>query len=291
MTTSLRDIYHKQITNAGPDGLDPVAKQLMDVGLKIVHSQEDFNVSNEGLWQNIKVLFGANKEEVPEIKTIFDETLETIRRTYGNRDWLERRKLNTGEVKVKIGKEAIDMGLNTLLDRIKEGYEPVLEFNTKEINEGKIYVTPYIKFLTTGDIDSDKAKELNKLFDNNQHGQFKRYGQMNFGSNGKVKALDLDGILKMAKFFEDVVEYRRKMDIVWTTGFYALGTTDSGKLRFGKNGTVTAKLDGSAKDLAVKVGEYLDEYAIEYYGYVAEPWGTLTDLASTALSWMEASAR
>lgn len=98
--------YSKLLDQAGGDGLDSVARQLMSVGLEHI-KVDDVHVhpytevtSMEGIWDSIKDFFAGRPVKVHLSGS--DRNLRSkLDRTINDRVWLSRQKYTLGEVKYR----------------------------------------------------------------------------------------------------------------------------------------------------------------------------------------------
>lgn len=309
--------YSAQLEQAGTDGLTPTARKIMAVGLKSMGAKFDdtvsteslvgeviptnialkdacqsaLNVSNEGIWGAIKYLFGGNYENLPKINAAYDEAVDAVKSTYGNPSWVGKRRLNTGKnVKVKSFSE-VARNPRAAFDKVKQHNQKALDTNKQIFKEELEYVGKFTKFLTGPErTDQTKAQALLDMFDKREY-NFVEVDELNLGSSGDVSALDAQGINEAATVFEDASKYRLETDQVFSSGLYKTAYTDSGKERWGRQGTETAKLEGAAQKLAVQVGDTLIALQEAYYPVSMSAWENVNNVVKGCLYIMEASAK
>lgn len=312
--------YQEQLATAGRDGLDPTARKIMSVGLEaigisITVSNENFDdtgtiqthhlqslidthitkgnttVSNESLWGAVKYLFGGNYEDLPKINAAYEESMDAVKSTYGNPQWVAKRRLQKGNIKVK-GYLEIAKAPAKALERVKQNNAKALEQTKKVFKNEMEYLGRYIKFLSSSErSDNNKAKALLDMFDTTFDAQFGESDPIDWSKGGEVPALTAEQIVETAKVFEAAMHYRLETDQFYKSGFYKAVHTESGKPRYGEDGTETAKLEGAARDLAVAVGERIDGLQEDYYNSVMSDWANVNDVVKGCLMIMEESAR
>lgn len=312
--------YQEQLTTAGRDGLDPTARKLMTIGLEAIGipvtvSNENFDdtgvaqthrlrslieshitngnvtASNESLWGAVKYLFGGNYEDLPKINAAYEESIDAVKSTYGNPQWVAKRRLQKGNIKVK-GYLEIAKAPAKALERVKQNNAKALEQTKKVFKDEMEYLGKYIKFLSSSErSDHNKAKALLDMFDTTFDAQFGESDPIDWSKGGEVPALTAEQIVETAKVFEAAMHYRLETDQFYKSGFYKAVHTESGKPRYGEDGTETAKLEGAARDLAVAVGERIEGLQEDYYNSVMSDWANVNDVVKGCLMIMEESAR
>lgn len=311
--------YKEQITTAGADGLDPVARGIMTVGLESMgyttkvstesiddqpvnatQALEDvvdgalshvskLQASNEGIWGAIRYLFGGNYEDLPKINAAYDEAVDAVKSTYGNPEWVKARRLNDNtQVKVK---SFIDVAKNpqAMFDKVKQTNANSFKSLSQYVKEEVEYLSKFTKALSSG--DEAKIKALLDMFEVRKVTTFDQAQELNLGGPGDVKALDGKALLTTAVVFEEAVKYRRQTDAPFTFGLYRLAYTDSDKLRYGREGTETAKLQGSARELSLKIGESIGNIEESFYRSFSNAWDNIDGIVRGTLMIMEASAK
>lgn len=274
-------------TKAGKDGLEPIARQALHITLEYL----GVKVSNESLWGAVKYLFGGNYENLPKVNAAYDEAVDSVKNTYGNPDWVKKRRLNTGSVKIKSYSAVAKEGPNKVFERVKANNAKSLEINSKIFKDELEYLSKYASFLSGNDRqDKEKAKSLNEMFITKPNHSFEQADEMDLGSADTVKALSAEDIIATAQVFIEAVSYRRKTDQLYSSGFYKAFHTDTGKQRYGREGTETAKLDGDAKELSLKIGVRIDHMEEAFYGSIMSAWDNIDGVVRGSLMLMEASA-
>lgn len=248
---------------------------------------ENHTVSNEGIWGAVRYLFGGNYEDLPKINAAYDEAVDAVKATYGNPEWVKKRRLKTGHrVKVK--------GCNDVAANPEKTFTKVKQNNAKSFEETRQYVKEEVEYLTKFakalNGDSDKVKALLDMFEIRPKRQLEQAPDMDLGSPGDVAALDKEGMLKAAGIFEEAIKYRRASDAVYSSGLYKLLYTDSGKERFGVNGMETARLEGAAKELSIAIGKAGDNVQESFYSSFSNAWENIDGVVRGTLWIMEASA-
>jgi hypothetical protein len=321
--------YQAQLSKAGSDGLDTTARQFMAIGLESMtqadvlstplsgttvttNSLESLNaptvpsneelkamcaaignrcvsVSNEGIWGAVKYLFGGNYDNLPRINAAYDEAVDAVKSTYANPQWVKGRRLNTDKP-IKI-----EYFSGVAADPAK-AFEKVKQLNHKAVTDASNYVkeeveylSKFTKVLTSG--DDAKIKALLDMFEVRKPRDLTVADEADFDDGGTVKGLSQEGILKAAEVFIEAVKYRRTTDALYSQGMYKLMYTDSGKVRYGNGGEVTSKLNGPAKELAIKIGESADNVEKSFFNAFTPAWDNVDGVVRGTLMILEASAK
>ncbi len=307
--------YKEQIAQAGSDGLDPVARKFMSTGLvsmgyvnivstesiddsdnptKLLDDQiklalNSAQVSNEGVWGAIKYLFGGNYEDLPKIDAAYDEAVDVVKSTYGNPEWVKKRRLNVGKP-IKLDHYA-GIGNNPAkaFDEARRVNKKAVEETAAYVKEKVEYLSKFTKVLTTG--DEAKIKALLDMFKIHENPDLPVAEGVSFDEGGEFKGMNAAQIAKAAEIFIEAVKYRRTTDALYTQGMHKLMYTESGKIRYGTDGEVTAKLSGPAKELAIKIGQAADNVEKNFYNVFAPSWENIDFVVRGILRAMEASAK
>lgn len=261
-----------------------MSKSITNLG----SSNENFTVSNEGIWGAIKYLFGGNYADLPKINAAYDEAVDAVKTTYGNPEWVKDRRLNTGKrVKVK-GFSSVAKDPALMLEKVKKNNSKSFTETQQYVKEEMEYIVKFAKALKVG--DESKVKALLDMFEVRPKRELTQAPEMDLGSPGDVPALDAKGILKAAEVFYEAVKYRRSTDAVYTSGLYLMMYTDSGKPRYGKEGVETQRLEGAAKELSIKIGEAVHNLETSFYNSFVSAWDNIDGVVRGTLFIMEASA-
>jgi hypothetical protein len=131
--------YEKQITDAGADGLDPVARQFMAIGLEnivndpaIVYTPVGDVVSVEGIWQSIKDFF-ANRPTKIHLVGKDPDLRNKLRRTIGDPTWLSRQKYTLGQVNYRALPDFTPQTAQSYVQRYKAAVNAVSQHNSREM--------------------------------------------------------------------------------------------------------------------------------------------------------------
>lgn len=270
---------------AGKDGLTPQAEEALNIALEF-HST--LSVSNEGIWGAVRYLFGGNYEDLPKINTAYDEATEAVERTYGNPEWVKKRRLAKGQVKVK-GFDDVAEDPEKAFEAVKKTNAKSLATNTETIKKEIEYLGKVAKAVASG--DEEKCKAVLDMFEPQFKGQFEAAPEMDLGRGGPVDALTPEGIAKAAQVFAEAMKYRVQTDALYSSGFFKMFYTEGAERpRFGSEGVTTAKADGSVRELSIALGKRLHQIEDKYYSNVMSGWGNVDAVVKGTLLIMEASA-
>jgi len=251
---------------------------------------ESHVVSNEGIWGAVKYLFGGNYENLPKINAAYDEAVDAVKATYGNPQWVKARRLNTGKpIKLKGSyyNEIARDPAKALKRAEQENRKSVASAN-QYIKEEVEYLNKFIKPLTSG--DETKIKALLDMFEIRESRSLDVAEEVEFDDGGEVVGMSAEQISKAADVFIEAVKYRRATDAFYNQGMYKLMYTDSGRVRYGKDGDITAKLSGPAKELSIKIGQNADNVERSFYNSFGPAWDNIDMVVRGTLAIMEASA-
>lgn len=293
--TSSNEEYQMSVTlerfneineTSGKDGLEPVAQKAMNIAMELMG--EDPVVSNEGVWGAIKYLFGGNYENLPKINTAYDEAVDAVNATYGNPDWVKKRRLKTGQVKMKAFSKIGELGPAKVLADVKKNNNAVLDKTVAFFKEEIEYLSKYTKALATG--DKEKISALLHMFEDTPRGNVEEADTMDLGKAGAVPALDGSGIINASKVFDEAVKYRLATDVFFSSGYAKIVLTESGKERYGRDGTETARHQGDAQDLCLRIGDRINKVEDIFYSATMPAWDNVNGVVKGTLMLMEASA-
>lgn len=280
------EAFNQMEGKAGKDGLSPQAKKALEITRKLVFPVA---VSNEGIWGAVRYLFGGNYDDLPKINTAYDEATEAVERTYGNPDWVRKRRLAKGKVKLKGFSQVGVMGPGKALEKVKQTNAKSLAKNTETVKKEIEYLGKVAKAIQSG--DQEKCKAINDMFEKEFKGEFEAAEKIDFGAAGEVEALTAEGLDKAATVFDEAMKYRVQTDALYSGGFFKLFYTEGAERpRFGSDGVTTAKVDGAAKDLSVNLGKRLDQIEKAYYEVVMSGWANVDAVVKGTLLLMEESA-
>lgn len=280
------EAFNQMESRAGKDGLSPQAQKALEITRKLVFPVA---VSNEGIWGAVRYIFGGNYEDLPKINTAYDEATEAVNRTYGNPDWVRSRRLAKGKVKLKGFSQVGVMGPAKALEKVKQNNAKSLAKNTDTVKKEIEYLSKVAKAIQSG--DKDKCKAILDMFEKDFKGEFEAAEQMDFGSSGEVDALSPEGLDKAAAIFDEAMKYRLQTDALYSGGFFKVFYTEGAERpRFGSDGVVTAKADGSVRELSIALGKRLHQIEDKYYSNVMSGWGNVDAVVKGTLLIMEASA-
>lgn len=268
---------------SGKDGLEPTAQKALKIAEQLLGKPQ---VSNEGIWGAIRYLFGGNYADLPKINAAYDEAVDAVKSTYGNPEWVKKRRLNTGKVKVK--------GFSKVAENPQAMFDAVKKNNQKSFEEAQAYVKEEVeylsKYIAALNAPADKVKALLDMFEVRPPVDLQQAPEVDLGSPGDVGAKDASGIISTAAVFNEAVKYRRATDAIYTGGLYKLAYTDSGKERYGRDGIETSRLEGDAKELSIKIGQVLHNVQQSFYNSFTPAWDNIDGVVRGSLFIMEASA-
>lgn len=268
---------------SGKDGLEPNAEKALKIALQLLGKPQ---ASNEGIWGAVRYLFGGNYEDLPKINAAYDEAVDAVKSTYGNPEWVKKRRLNEGTVKVK-GYSKVAENPQAMFDAVKKNNQKAFE-EAQDYVKGEVeYLSKYVAALNAPE---EKVKALLDMFDVHPAKDLQQAPEMDLGRSGEVKAKDASGIGSAAEVFYNAVKYRRATDAIFTCGLYKLAYTDSGKARYGRDGIETARLEGPAKELSLKIGQVLHNVQQSFYNSFSLAWDNIDGVVRGSLFIMEASA-
>lgn len=285
------EIRNSMQTHAADINAENIADSLINCMSKSISNInnkgfEDYNVSNEGIWGAIKYLFGGNYENLPKINAAYDEAVDAVKSTYANPQWVKGRRLNTGTVKVK--------GFSNVANNPQAMFEKVKKVNAKSFEDARNYVKEEVeylnKFIKALNAEPEKIKALLDMFEVRPERDLTQADDVDLGAGGEVKAKDAKGIHDAAVVFEEAVKYRRATDAIYSMGLYKLAYTDSGKTRYGREGIETARLEGHAKELSLKIGQVIHNVQQSFYNSFMPAWDNIDGVVRGTLMIMEASA-
>lgn len=313
--------YKEQIATAGTDGLGPVARSIMTVGLEsmgystqvstesiddqLVNATQALEgvvdqalisvgkpqASNEGIWGAVRYLFGGNYEDLPKINAAYDEAVDAVKATYGNPEWVKKRRLNTDKP-IKLASHyfsEIARDPAKALERVKKENHKAVEDVIQYVKEEVEYLSKFTKALSSG--DETKIKALLDMFEVRKVRSLDVAEELGFDHGDEVKGMSAEQIHKAAEVFIDGINYRRSTDAFYTQGMYKLMYTEAGNIRYGDGGAVTEKLNGPAKELALKIGQSADNVERSFYNSFGPAWENVDRVVKTTLAIMEASAK
>ena len=249
----------------------------------------DLSVSNEGIWGAVKYLFGGNYENLPKINAAYDEAVDAVKSTYANPQWVKGRRLNTDKpIKIEYF-SGVAANPAKAFEKVKQLNHEAVTDASNYVKEEVEYLSKFTKVLTSG--DDAKIKALLDMFEVRKPRDLTVADEADFDDGGTVKGLSQEGILKAAEVFIEAVKYRRTTDALYSQGMYKLMYTDSGKVRYGNGGEVTSKLNGPAKELAIKIGESADNVEKSFFNAFTPAWDNVDGVVRGTLMILEASAK
>lgn len=267
-----------------------IAKSISNVS-----SNESFvgkpQASNEGIWGAVRYLFGGNYEDLPKINAAYDEAVDAVKATYANPEWVKKRRLNTGKP-IKLASHYFSEIANDpakALERVKKENRKAVDDVIQYVKEEVEYLSKFTKALSSG--DEVKIKALLDMFEVRKVRSLDVAEELGFDHGDEVKGMSAEQIHKAAEVFIDGINYRRSTDAFYTQGMYKLMYTEAGNIRYGDGGAVTEKLNGPAKELAIKIGQSADNVERSFYNSFGPAWENVDRVVKTTLAIMEASAK